>query len=213
MTATSSTAGSVTLTVGADNSSTTLSGAIANGSGTIALAKAGSGTLTLAGANTNTGATTVSAGALKVDGSTGAYNLRFLEDLLEKEISRAGRHHHHLTLVLFHLANHAELLSRLGNKRAELILGQMVELMRSKTRKVNSLARVNETDFCLVIPEAAEDVAEKIADELTTLAQGAEYMTDLNGGKGKIRVTLQTRTVANPPAVDVALQRLAHSPN
>lgn len=148
-----------------------------------------------------------------VDGSTGAYNLRFLEDLLEKEISRAGRHHHHLTLVLFHLDNHAELLSRLGNKRSELILGQMVERMRSRTRKVNSLARVNETDFCLVIPEAAEDVAEKIADELTTLAQSAEYMTDLNGGKGKIRVSLQTRTVANPPAVDVALQSLAHPPN
>jgi diguanylate cyclase (GGDEF)-like protein len=148
-----------------------------------------------------------------VDGGTGAYNLRFLEELLAKEISRAGRHHHHLSLVVFHLANHAELLSRLGNKRAELLLGQMVALIRSRTRRVNSLARVSETDFCLVIPEAAEDVAEKIAEELSLLAQSAEYAADVNGGKSKIRVSLQTRTVANPPAVDIALQSLRPSQN
>jgi diguanylate cyclase (GGDEF)-like protein len=147
-----------------------------------------------------------------VDGGTGAYNLRFLEELLEKEISRAGRHHHHLSLVVFHLSNHAELLSRLGNKRAELILGQMVELIRSRTRKVNSLARVSDTDFCLVIPEAAEDVAEKIADELCQLAQSADYSGDANGN-AKIRIVIQTRTVVNPPAVDVALQGLLLSPN
>ncbi|MFZ0846570.1 MAG: autotransporter-associated beta strand repeat-containing protein, partial [Pseudolabrys sp.] len=52
------------LTEGGDNSSTTFSGVIENGTGTTALVKVGSGTTILSGANTYTGGTTVSAGSL-----------------------------------------------------------------------------------------------------------------------------------------------------
>jgi autotransporter-associated beta strand protein len=58
-----------TLTVGANNSSTTFAGVMQNGAGTLALTKSGSGTLTLTGANTYTGATNVTAGGLALLGS------------------------------------------------------------------------------------------------------------------------------------------------
>ena len=54
--------GSIALTVGGNNSTTTYSGAISGANGS--LIKTGSGTLTLSGANTYTGPTTVSAGSL-----------------------------------------------------------------------------------------------------------------------------------------------------
>jgi fibronectin-binding autotransporter adhesin len=62
-------AGTPTLTVGGDNTSTTFSGAVQNTSGNLALTKTGTGALTLSGTNTYTGATTVSAGTLLVTGS------------------------------------------------------------------------------------------------------------------------------------------------
>jgi autotransporter-associated beta strand protein len=55
-----------TLTTGADNTSTTWSGAL---TGTGTFTKTGTGTLTLTGANTFTGTTTVSAGRLHLSGS------------------------------------------------------------------------------------------------------------------------------------------------
>src|SRR5262249_4588712 len=66
-TVTNGTNTAVTLTTGADNTSTSFSGVIQNGGGTgaVALTKTGSGTLTLSGANTYSGATTVSAGTLQ----------------------------------------------------------------------------------------------------------------------------------------------------
>ncbi|WP_210253843.1 autotransporter-associated beta strand repeat-containing protein, partial [Bradyrhizobium sp. S69] len=58
------------LTTGGNNGNTTFSGVIQDGTvGTFGLIKAGGGTFTLAGTNTYTGATTVSGGDLRVNGS------------------------------------------------------------------------------------------------------------------------------------------------
>jgi autotransporter-associated beta strand protein/probable HAF family extracellular repeat protein len=53
------------LTAGGDNSSTTFSGVIQDGTSATALIKVGSGTLTLSGANTYSGATNINAGAVR----------------------------------------------------------------------------------------------------------------------------------------------------
>jgi autotransporter-associated beta strand protein len=58
-----------TLSVGQDNTSTTFSGILENGTSVLQLTKIGTGTLTLTGANTYTGTTTIDAGSLIVDGS------------------------------------------------------------------------------------------------------------------------------------------------
>ncbi|RNF53082.1 DUF4347 domain-containing protein, partial [Marinomonas hwangdonensis] len=63
-----------TLTVGGNNTSTTFSGVMSEGSEAVALIKLGSGTLTLSGSNSYTGATTVSAGTLSVTGTLNGPN-------------------------------------------------------------------------------------------------------------------------------------------
>lgn len=64
-------AGTDTLTVGGDNTSTTFSGVLQDGaSGLLGLTKVGTGTLTLSGMNTHTGTTTVRNGVLVVSGVT-----------------------------------------------------------------------------------------------------------------------------------------------
>lgn len=70
-TVTSAVAGSVALLAGSNNQSTTFSGVVQNGSGTVALTKQGSGTLTLTGTNTYSGGTTISAGSLIVGNIAG----------------------------------------------------------------------------------------------------------------------------------------------
>ena len=74
-TITSSATGTLTLTAGGDNTSTTFSGLIQNGTATsIALTKTGTGTLTLSGDNTYTGLTTISDGTLKLGAAGGSTN-------------------------------------------------------------------------------------------------------------------------------------------
>ncbi len=63
-TVTSSISGLVVLRAGEDNTNTTFSGIIQNGSGIVGLTKSGTGTLTLTGNNTYTGSTTLTSGTL-----------------------------------------------------------------------------------------------------------------------------------------------------
>jgi autotransporter-associated beta strand protein len=65
-TVTNSSATASTLTAGGDNTSTTFSGVIQNGSGTVAITKSGTGTMTLSGTNTYSGVTTINAGTLQI---------------------------------------------------------------------------------------------------------------------------------------------------
>lgn len=61
----------ITLTAGANNTSTTFSGILRNGStGTLALTKVGNGKLTLSGTNTFTGSATINGGKLEITGDT-----------------------------------------------------------------------------------------------------------------------------------------------
>ncbi|MBL7859819.1 MAG: autotransporter-associated beta strand repeat-containing protein, partial [Cyclobacteriaceae bacterium] len=64
-------AGTLTLTVGGDNTSTTFSGVIQNGSATsIGITKNGTGAFTLSGANTYSGITLLSGGAININSAT-----------------------------------------------------------------------------------------------------------------------------------------------
>jgi len=62
--------GTPTLTLGSSGSTATFNGVIQNTAGTLAVIKSGAGTQTLGGNNTYSGATTVSAGTLKLGSST-----------------------------------------------------------------------------------------------------------------------------------------------
>jgi len=73
-TITSSIAGAKTLTVGGDNTSTTFSGTIQDGSGTLSLTKAGTGNLTLSGSLTYTGATAINSGSIIIQNDAPSYS-------------------------------------------------------------------------------------------------------------------------------------------
>src|ERR1700730_4318351 len=116
-----------------------------------------------------------------LDVQSGAYSQAFLEELLEKEISRASRHNHDLAVVLFEIEAFEVLRGEYGDSGLRRILREFVAVIRSKTRRVNTLARIKDGQFCLVIPEADRAIAVRQADRLRPALEEHPYAASPNG--------------------------------
>ncbi len=125
-----------TLTVGGDNSSTSFSGTIENGVGTLNLVKQGSGTLTLTGANAYAGTTTVSAGTLNVGGggATGTLGSGAVTTNAALVFNRTG------SVVLSALASNAAGIGGTGSVNATAGAGLTINRLISVTSDVTLTA-------------------------------------------------------------------------
>jgi diguanylate cyclase (GGDEF)-like protein len=104
--------------------------------------------------------------AALLDSQSGAYSARYLEELLEREVSRAARFNHPLALVLLEVDAFEVLRGKYGEGGVGRIVRELVAIVRAKTRKVNTLARVQDGRFCLVIPEGTRGVAVTLGERI-----------------------------------------------
>ncbi|TMD46646.1 MAG: diguanylate cyclase [Chloroflexi bacterium] len=151
-----------------------------------------------------------------LDLQSGAYSTRYLGDLLDKEISRASRYSNDLAVVTFEIEAFEVLRGKYGEAGLGRILREFVAVIRAKTRRVNTLARIRDGQFCLVIPEADRAVAVRQADRLRPALEEHPYAATPNGDI--VRIAVDTGVAASEHGKDdraavlaQAMQRLAQS--
>jgi diguanylate cyclase (GGDEF)-like protein len=138
-------------------------------------------------------------GAL-LDTASGAYTARYLDELLDREISRAARFTHNLSLVLFEIDGYEALRTRAGEAGLRRILREFVAMLRQRTRKLNTLARVQEGRFCLVIPEGTREVAFTLGQRLQRDLEEHPFILGPNGEI--VRLTINLGVAATPAGKD-----------
>jgi diguanylate cyclase (GGDEF)-like protein len=151
-----------------------------------------------------------------LDLQSGAYSGRYLDDLLDKEISRASRYGNDLAVVTFEIEAFEVLRGKYGEAGLGRILREFVAVIRAKTRRVNTLARIRDGQFCLVIPEADRAVAVRQADRLRPALEEHPYVATPNGDI--VRLAVDTGVAASEHGKDdraallaQAMQSLAQS--
>jgi diguanylate cyclase (GGDEF)-like protein len=123
-----------------------------------------------------------------LDLQSGAYSNRYLDDLLDKEISRASRYNNDLAVVTFEIEAFEVLRGKYGEAGLGRILREFVAVIRAKTRRVNTLSRIRDGQFCLVIPEADRAVAVRQSDRLRPALEEHPYAATPNGDIVRIAV-------------------------
>jgi diguanylate cyclase (GGDEF)-like protein len=151
-----------------------------------------------------------------LDLQSGAYSSRYLDDLLDKEISRASRYSNDLAVVTFEIEAFEVLRGKYGEAGLGRILREFVAVIRAKTRRVNTLARIRDGQFCLVIPEADRAVAVRQAERLRPALEEHPYAATPNGDI--VRLAIDTGVAASEHGKDdraallaQAMQSLAQS--
>lgn len=88
------------------------------------------------------------------DPLTGLYNRRYLEETLNREISRATREQRSLTFALIDLDNFKSINDRFGHIAGDAVLCALADLLRAHCRQADIICRLGGEEFIVVLPSA-----------------------------------------------------------
>jgi diguanylate cyclase (GGDEF)-like protein/hemerythrin-like metal-binding protein len=101
-----------------------------------------------------------------VDGLTGIYNRRFLEDKIKHEIFRAERYQLPLSLIMFDLDYFKTVNDRFGHDTGDKILRDSVNTLLQKIRGTDTFGRWGGEEFIILLPQTDLDGALLLAEKL-----------------------------------------------
>jgi len=118
------------------------------------------------------------------DPLTGLYNRRLFEDHFERELNRASRHNHHLTVVMLDLHQFKEVNDRYGHARGDLLLRNAAATLRKSLRTSDYAFRIGGDEFALLLVQAdrvqATTLANRIRSNFAASIQSLQMPSILN---------------------------------
>ncbi len=87
------------------------------------------------------------------DGLTGLYNHRYFQEALDRELSRARRHKHSLSLIMIDIDDFKGINDKYGHQRGDAVLKAIAQLLLQNTRSSDIIARYGGEEFAIVLVE------------------------------------------------------------
>jgi diguanylate cyclase (GGDEF)-like protein len=121
------------------------------------------------------------------DGLTGLYNHRHFRECLAKELKRAKRYEHKLSLIMLDIDNFKYYNDRYGHSQGDIILREIGELLQLHCRNTDCIARYGGEEFAIILPLTPIEMAATIAERLRSSI--AEHIFDLEV-KHTVKITV-----------------------
>jgi diguanylate cyclase (GGDEF)-like protein len=109
------------------------------------------------------------------DGLTGVFNRRFFEDVLERELARAKRHGHELSIVFIDVDHFKQFNDKQGHQAGDATLQQVARILSNtgsfdevpiRGRTTDVVARYGGEEFVVILPETHNEGALVRAERL-----------------------------------------------
>lgn len=97
---------------------------------------------------------------------TGLYNSRAFFDVLVREVERARRYRHPLTLAYLDLDDFKRINDTLGHPAGDEVLRAVARILRSFLRSSDVVARLGGDEFAILLVETRRSAAEKVLRKL-----------------------------------------------
>ena len=98
------------------------------------------------------------------DPLTGLYNRRYLDETLEREVARARREGHPLSVVMLDVDHFKKLNDAYGHQAGDQVLKALAELLRENTRAEDVACRYGGEEFLVLLPSMPLDNAVERAE-------------------------------------------------
>ncbi len=129
------------------------------------------------------------------DTLTGLANRRAFDDILDREILRAQRYGHQVSLIILDLDSFKEFNDRWGHPAGDERLKEIGNLLNTNVREPDIAARYGGEEFAIILPNTAKDGALIAAERLRTSAEAqAENEHPANGPISGYTISLGVAT-------------------
>ena len=125
------------------------------------------------------------------DSLTGLYNHRYFHEQLRSELSRAGRAHDSVALMMLDIDDFKRVNDVCGHAQGDEVLQAIAALLRKTVRASDVVCRVGGEEFAVILPGCSTEAAVATADRLTAGVAGVS--TDAGG-----EVTLSVGVALGP---------------
>lgn len=122
------------------------------------------------------------------DGLTGLNNHRFFQAFFERELNRARRYNHPLSLIMMDIDHFKKINDTLGHPIGDKVLIEVARLLREQARDVDLVARYGGEEFMLVLPETKKTEAQLLAERIRVAVEKNRF--EAEGAKNIGRVTI-----------------------
>lgn len=107
-----------------------------------------------------------------VDGLTGTFNHRRLQERLEEEVVRIQRHPDFLSLLMVDIDHFKKINDTYGHPAGDAVLKKIAKTLMRLVRKTDLVSRYGGEEFCLLLVKTPSGHAEKLAERIrNTIAQ------------------------------------------
>ncbi|MFP4431111.1 MAG: diguanylate cyclase [Spirochaetota bacterium] len=119
-----------------------------------------------------------------LDGLTGLYNRRYLEEFLHREITRSERHNLFFSILFVDIDNFKRINDSKGHAFGDRVLKKISEDLKESARREDLVARYGGEEFIVVMPQTDTGGALIFADRLlaSVRSRDGDQPTTLSGG-------------------------------
>ena len=110
-----------------------------------------------------------------IDALTGVHNRRSLNEILDRELARADRHHRPLAVILFDIDRFKSINDRFGHVAGDLTLRDLSARIKEVVRKDELLARYGGEEFAIVLPESGAEAALELAERVRKVVEAVPF--------------------------------------
>jgi two-component system, cell cycle response regulator len=100
------------------------------------------------------------------DPLTGLWNRRYMAETLEREVDRAARFRHPISLIILDVDDFKKINDREGHLQGDIVLESVADAVRDLTRSIDVAARYGGDELALILAETGREGATLLAERL-----------------------------------------------
>ena len=134
------------------------------------------------------------------DPLTGLCNRRQMAEVLDREVTRAGRFGHPISLVILDIDDFKQINDREGHLQGDIVLERVAQVLREGTRSIDVAARYGGDELAVILVETDREGALILGERLADRMRATEISQ--REGKGSIGVTISLGVATIPDSAE-----------